>query len=409
VCATSRDSERHHLEARSGQVIEQLRGAGADAGASTDERCCVEGDPHGSALISGASGDSLHVTARIESGLGQGTLDCTPLHLDLLDGEHGESDADVGEVLRSPGELAQWAVIGGCGHVRSVVGGGPDPTVRGVASPTVVTVEEPAPEPFTVAEQSPIDDPMIDGAMPAEGDEVTAPAVVVVMVTHDPGWWFEETLASIGAQTYQQVSVLVIDAGSADPDDLRTRVAAILPDAHLRRLDADLGFGPAANESITAVQGAAFHLLCHDDVRLEPGVIATLVEEAFRSNAGVVGPKIVDWSDTSRLLSVGMTTDHYGQPAPYVERGDLDQEQFDSVRDVLYLQGAVTLVRSDLFAELGGFDPEIAFHGEDLDLPLPESLISRHWASVDPWMTVDDSRPVTASARVWSPRPSGHG
>ncbi len=240
--------------------------------------------------------------------------------------------------------------------------------MRAVASPIVVTVEDPTPEPFSVAEEPEIaehrpEDPVID-----DGDEVMAPAVVVVMVTHDPGWWFEETLASIAGQQYRSISVLVIDAGSADPDDVRERVAAVIPDAHLRRLDIDPGFGPAANDALTAVQGAAFHLLCHDDVRLEPGVVGALVEEAFRSNAGVVGPKLVDWADPTMLLSVGMSSDHYGQPWPYVERGDLDQEQFDSVRDVLYLQGAVTLVRSDLFEALGGFDPEITFHGEDLDL-----------------------------------------
>ena len=239
-----------------------------------------------------------------------------------------------------------------------VVGGGGDRTMRAVASPTVVTVVDPTPEPF----------PDADGSIVGGGEEVMAPPVVVVVVAHDPGWWFEETLASIAAQHYQQISVLVIDAGGSDPVALRNRIAAVMPEAHLRRLDSNPGFGAAANESLVAVQGAAFHLLCHDDVRLEPDVVGVLVEEAFRSNAGVVGPKIVEWVDPDRLLSVGMSCDHFGQPSPFVERGDLDQEQFDSVRDVLYLQGCVTLVRSDLFEALGGFDSELTFHGEDLDL-----------------------------------------
>ena len=52
----------------------------------------------------------------------------------------------------------------------------------------------------------------------------------------------------------------------------------------------------------------------------------------------------------------------------YVERGELDQEQHDAVRDVFYVPGAVTLVRADLFAALGGFDRSMTVHGEDLDL-----------------------------------------
>ena len=195
-----------------------------------------------------------------------------------------------------------------------------------------------------------------------------APAVVVTVVAHDPGWWFEETLESIAAQDYPNVSVLVIDTASEDPLALRDRLAAILPDAHLRRLDTDPGYAAAADEVLVAVQGAAFLLFCHDDVRLAPDAVRMLVEEAFRSNAGIVGPKVVQWTDQRRLLSVGMGSDRYGQPVHYVERGDLDQAQHDAVRDVFYVPGAVTLVRADLFVALGGFDRSMTVHGEDLDL-----------------------------------------
>jgi GT2 family glycosyltransferase len=192
--------------------------------------------------------------------------------------------------------------------------------------------------------------------------------VVVVLVAHDPGWWFEETLESVAGQDYPNVSVIVVDAGSADPKALQARVAPILPEAHLRRLDANPGFAAAANEVLVAVQGAAFYLFCHDDVRLDPDAVRMLVEEAFRSNAGVVGPKLVEWQDSRRLLSVGMGADRYGQPVHYVEQGDLDQAQHDAVRDAFYVPGAVTLVRADLFEALGGYDSEISVHGEDLEL-----------------------------------------
>lgn len=195
-----------------------------------------------------------------------------------------------------------------------------------------------------------------------------APAVVAVVVAHDPGWWFEETLDSLVAQDYPNLSVLVIDAGSARPDRLRERLSARIPWAHVRRLRTNPGFAAAANEVRSAVQGAAFYLFCHDDVRLDAGVVRLLVEEAYRSNGAIVGPKLVRWDDPARLLSVGMGADRYGQPAAYVERGDLDQSQFDTVRDVFYVPGAVTLVRADLFEAVDGFDEAITFHGEDLDL-----------------------------------------
>jgi GT2 family glycosyltransferase len=192
------------------------------------------------------------------------------------------------------------------------------------------------------------------------------PPVVAVVVAHDPGPWFETTLASLRDQTYANVSVLVVDTASQVP--VAERVAAVLPDAPVRRLGADPGFGAACNEVMRAVEGAAFYLFCHDDVRLAPDVVQILVEEAFRSNAGVVGPKLVDWHAPDRLLAVGMGADKTGYPVAHVDRGELDQSQHDTVRDVFYIPGAATLVRADLFATLGGFDPGIDFHGEDLDL-----------------------------------------
>ena len=202
----------------------------------------------------------------------------------------------------------------------------------------------------------------------ADEPEGPAPAVVAVVVAHDPGDWFEETLASLGAQDYSALSVLVIDAASTDGVELRDRVGAVLPEAHLRRITENAGYAVSANEALSAVQGAAFYLFCHDDVRLDPDAVRLLVEEAFRSNAGIVGPKLVEWADSRRLLSVGMGADRFGHPAAYVERGDLDQEQHDAVRDVFYIPGAVTLIRADLFAALGGYDSAISFHGEDLEL-----------------------------------------
>lgn len=193
-----------------------------------------------------------------------------------------------------------------------------------------------------------------------------APAVVAVMVTSDPGPWFEEALEALGQQTYPNLSVLVVDAASAE--DPTPRVAHILPSAYVRRLDANPGFGAAANEVLSVVQGAAFYCLCHDDVVLEPGAIRLLVEEAFRSNAGIVGPKLVSWEEPQVLRQVGLGVDKFAMPAPYAEPGELDQEQHDAVRDVFAVPGGCTLVRSDLFEVLGGFDPGIDIYGEDVDL-----------------------------------------
>ncbi|MEA3019763.1 MAG: hypothetical protein QOI47_1287 [Actinomycetota bacterium] len=197
-------------------------------------------------------------------------------------------------------------------------------------------------------------------------DPGSAPPVVVAVVAHEPGDWFEEALGSLAAQDYPNLSILVIDAGSAE--GLIGRVAAVLPSAYVRRVEGNAGFSAAANEVLEVVEGASFYCFCHDDVALEPSAIRNLVEEALRSNAAVVGPKLVDWDEPTRLLDVGLSADKTGVVTPLVERGELDQEQHDAIRDVFVVPSACVLVRADLFRALGGWDPGIELHGEDLDL-----------------------------------------
>ena len=128
------------------------------------------------------------------------------------------------------------------------------------------------------------------------------------------------------------------------------------------------GFGPAANQAMKLVEGAGFFCFLHDDVALAPSSISELVAETYRSNAGVVGPKLVDWDRPNVLQHVGLSADRIGVTLDTAEIGELDQEQHDAVRDVFCLPTACLLVRIDLFRALGGFAPDIDYFGDDLDL-----------------------------------------
>jgi GT2 family glycosyltransferase len=212
----------------------------------------------------------------------------------------------------------------------------------------------------------PVLDPGADSdADLTDGELLALPPVVAVVVTHDPGPWFDSALAALQAQDYGDLSILVIDAASAD--DPTTRVATVAPSAFVRRLATDPGWPAAANEALGMVQGAAYLLFCHDDVAAAPDAVRLLVEEAYRSNAGVIGPKIVDWDEHVRIVSVGETIDKTGVVSPIVEPGELDQEQHDAVRDVFAVDGCFMLVRADLAVSLGGFEPKLWPHGEDID------------------------------------------
>ena len=218
--------------------------------------------------------------------------------------------------------------------------------------------------PMDAASTSPA---LADASPGSEGTaEQAVPPVVAVVVTCDPGWWLEECITSLAQQDYPQLSVLVVDADSAE--DPTARIAAVMPNAYVRRTRRRRGFATAANEVLEIVEGASHFLFCHDDVVLSSRSVRMMVEESLRSNAGVVAPKLVGWFHPDRLLAVGMGADALGVPVALAERGDLDQEQHDAVRDVFYAPSACSLIRADLFATLGGFDGGYGPMGEDLDL-----------------------------------------
>ncbi len=196
--------------------------------------------------------------------------------------------------------------------------------------------------------------------------EEQIPPVVAVVVAHDPDTWFEECLRSLITQDYPNLVVLVVDAASEEP--LAPRVAAVADSIYISRLDTNPGFGPGANAVLGAVEGAAYYLICHDDVVLAPDALRRLVEESYRSNAGIVGPKLVDVLEPDLILQFGLGVDRFGAPVRRVEHREFDQAQHDESREVFAIPGGATLVRADLLEMIGGFDPEITMFGEDVDL-----------------------------------------
>jgi GT2 family glycosyltransferase len=196
--------------------------------------------------------------------------------------------------------------------------------------------------------------------------EEHAPPVVAVVVASDSGPWFERCLAALEAQDYLDLTTLVVDAASSEP--LAPRVAAVAPEFYLTRLEYNAGFGPSANAVLDVVQGAAYYLFCHDDVVADPDAVRVMVEEAVRSNAGIVGPKLVDEAEPDRILQLGLDMDRFGAPVRRVAHREFDQSQHDEPREVFAIPGGYMLVRADLFAAVGGFDPEISMLGEDIDL-----------------------------------------
>ncbi|MGZ0220854.1 MAG: glycosyltransferase family 2 protein, partial [Acidimicrobiales bacterium] len=254
-----------------------------------------------------------------------------------------------------------------------------------------------------------IDEPSRPDAEPAPETRAATPSVTAVVVAHEPGEWFEETIDSLVTQDYPRLDIMVIDG--AGEHDLAERLRKGAPAATLLDASDTTGFAAAANTAMETDLTSAFLLICHDDVALAPDAVRTLVTESLRSNAGITGPKLVAWDYPEQLQHVGLVADRFAVTSEVVESAELDQEQYDTVTDVFVVPTACLLVRTTLFRELSGYDPVITRRGEDVDLcwraqlrgarviVAPDALV-RHREQLVERTGVDDIRRTRARHQV---------
>jgi GT2 family glycosyltransferase len=235
------------------------------------------------------------------------------------------------------------------------------------------------------------------------------------MVIHESGDWLSESLSALVSQDYEGLQILLLITGTSEGHNARSVLDIIetqAPQAVVRFLGSNPGFGPSCNAVLDLVQGdSGFFCFLHDDVALFPDAISQLVLEMYRSNAGVVGPKLVYWDDASMIQSVGSASDRFGVVVPYADIGERDQEQHDAVQDVFVVSSACMIVRADLFREIGGFDTSVSASGNDLDfcwrvhtsgarVVIVPAAIARHRESMSREMAHADVIEVTRLSEV---------
>jgi GT2 family glycosyltransferase len=191
---------------------------------------------------------------------------------------------------------------------------------------------------------------------------------MVILVARNGSAWLRHCLVALSRQTHPRIGVIAVDNGSTDESGQLLETS--LGTDRVVRLDGDGGFPRAVAEALRArdVQEADYLLFLHDDVVLAPDSIARLVEGAERvEGAGVVGPKVLDWDEPGLLREVGMTSDRFGFPHSPLEDGEIDQGQYDRVREVLFVSSCAMLVSKQAWTRIGALDERLDAQGDDLD------------------------------------------
>ena len=206
--------------------------------------------------------------------------------------------------------------------------------------------------------------------MPRSSEVATKspPSVLVVLIVKDGAVWLRRTLSSIRRQTHRRIRVVAVDNASSDGSE--QILSEALGEDRVIRLTRNEGFpgSVSAALSLPVARLADFVLLIHDDTVLAPDAVASLVAAAVDGEgAGVVGPKVLDWERPQVLREIGMASDPFGYPYSPLEEDEIDQGQYDSPREVLFVSSAAMLIARDAWLRAGLFDERLGTCHADLD------------------------------------------
>ncbi|HYH28383.1 MAG TPA: glycosyltransferase family 2 protein, partial [Actinomycetota bacterium] len=194
------------------------------------------------------------------------------------------------------------------------------------------------------------------------------PRVLVVLVVRDGAKWLARCLRSLARQTHPRLGVVAVDNGSTDGSG--ERLVEALGERRVLRVERNIGFTDAVSRAleVPAADRADYFLLVHDDSVLAPTAVERMVECASRiRGTGVVGPKVLDGERPRVLREVGLATDRFGYPHSPLEEDELDQGQYDSIREVLFVSTAAMLVSRDAWLRAGALDERLVTTHSDLD------------------------------------------
>lgn len=192
------------------------------------------------------------------------------------------------------------------------------------------------------------------------------PSVAAVIVSHNGERWLPQTLGSLGLLDYLPTSWIAVDVASVD--DSRAILEEALGSEGVISMPVGTGFGESVREALKHLPKSDWIWLLHDDAVVDPKALSALLDEATSEpDIAVVGPKLREWPSLRRLLEVGVTITHTGTRETGLETGEPDAGQHDWSRDVLAVSTAGMLVRSDVWRELDGLDPELRFFFDDID------------------------------------------
>ena len=190
------------------------------------------------------------------------------------------------------------------------------------------------------------------------------PTVSVVVVNLNGKAYLERCLSSLRTLDYPQDRLDLILIDNASTDGSVEYVRDEFPGVRVVVNDHNTGFSPAVNQGAELARGAYLALL-NNDAEADPRWIAEAVSVLeMHDRVACVGSKILG-EDRRSVDYAGGQMAFYGHG--YARKYSEPDDDRPVHRPTLFASGGAMVVRTELFCEAGGFDPDYFAFFEDVD------------------------------------------
>ncbi|MBA3240163.1 MAG: glycosyltransferase family 2 protein [Acidobacteria bacterium] len=194
-----------------------------------------------------------------------------------------------------------------------------------------------------------------------------SPIVSVIILSYDRPEYLRQALASMRAQSYENLELIVVDNPSPQSGEIAEIVGAHAG-ARLVQNAANLGYAGGMNRGIERARGHYVYLT-EDDIALDADCIRHLVEHMDeRASGGLISPIMYNkTAGTIRCAGGEMALGGIYRRRTHGE-GQRDRGQFARPFGVTYVDGATMFARAELLRRLGGFREEYFMYVEAVEL-----------------------------------------
>ena len=199
------------------------------------------------------------------------------------------------------------------------------------------------------------------------------PRVAVVVLNYNGAKILPEFLPSVYNSTYPNLELVLGDNGSTD--NSYEWVQQNLPAFRIIRNEKNYGFAEGYHRILSQIKDVDYYILLNSDVEVTPNWIEPVIQ-LMQSDAqiAIAQPKLISYLEKNKFEYAGAAggyIDKFGYPfckGRIFDTLEDDQSQYDNSTEIFWASGAAMFIKTDVYHQSGGLDPDYFAHMEEIDL-----------------------------------------